>query len=212
AAARRSSPGSAARKWSQDPLAGVVESGDHLGAAVVVGDFNHDGFADLAIDVPDEDVGSDADGGAVHVVYGGPTGLTVAATQDFTQGDLGDSTGPGDRFGFSLAAGDLNGDGMDDLVIGAPGKDVLADGQLRVDAGARLRRQPGRGRRARRRGGSRREGARVRRAGERALPLSGAARALVYGVRPALSNHSSGCRSCRVRSPSRSSTPAASRP
>ena len=50
------------------------------GAAQVHGDFNGDGIADLAIGVPNEDLGTIGDAGAVHVLYGTATGVSSAAT------------------------------------------------------------------------------------------------------------------------------------
>jgi hypothetical protein len=41
------------------------------------GDFNGDGFADLAIGVPEEDTGGAEDAGAVNVIYGSASGLTA---------------------------------------------------------------------------------------------------------------------------------------
>lgn len=97
-------------------------------------DFNGDGFADLAIGVPDEDVGAVADAGAVNVMYGSPTGLAGTAGQHWTQNSAGiaDSAEASDHFGAAVAVGDVNGDGWSDLVVGAPDEDVGAVG----DAGA----------------------------------------------------------------------------
>ena len=55
--------------------------------AQVSGDFNGDGFADLAIGVPDEDIG-DPNAGAVSVLYGGPAGLTAVNDQLWQQDSL----------------------------------------------------------------------------------------------------------------------------
>ena len=97
-------------------------------------DFNGDGFGDLAIGVPREDVGTVVDGGAVHVLYGTAGGVTSASSQLWNQSSSGiiDSVEAGDRLGSTLTAGDFNGDGRDDLAIGVPGEDV---GSV-VDAGA----------------------------------------------------------------------------
>ncbi|MBB6036166.1 hypothetical protein HNR73_004034 [Phytomonospora endophytica] len=60
------------------------------------------------------------------IFHGGATGLDIANPRHFnqdTEGVPGDMAGY-DRFGASLAAGDLNGDGWDDLAVGASGEAV----------------------------------------------------------------------------------------
>jgi hypothetical protein len=98
------------------------------------GDFNGDGFPDLAIAAPGESVGSATGAGDVHVVYGSGSGLGSGSSQTWTQNDLGGGEGAaaGNMFGAALAAGDFNGDGYAELAIGAPGEDVGSNG----DAGA----------------------------------------------------------------------------
>jgi hypothetical protein len=99
-------------------VAGTAEHDDAFGAAVAKGDFNDDGFFDLAVGVPGEAVGSVTFAGAVNVLYGSSGGLTGGPL--FTQ----DNPEPVDSFGASLAAGDFNGDGFFDLAVGVPGEDV----------------------------------------------------------------------------------------
>jgi len=99
------------------------EPGDEFGAALAWGDFDGDGFDDLAIGIPNEQVEGDAEAaGAVAVLYGSPVGLRAAQNQLFSQGSPGVATDPDgdDEFGRALAAGDFDGDGFDDLAIGAP--------------------------------------------------------------------------------------------
>jgi hypothetical protein len=102
----------------QQGLPDRPEDDELFGAALAAGDFNRDGYDDLAIGVPQED-----DVGAVLVVYGSPNSLIFANHWYFSQIDLGDAPEAGDHFGEALAAGDFDGDGYDDLAIGAPDED-----------------------------------------------------------------------------------------
>jgi hypothetical protein len=93
-------------------VGGQAEAGDHFGFSVAIADFNNDGFADLATGTPGEDVGDDQDAGAVQILWGSPTGLSSSARlADPTSSDQ-------DAHGRTLAAGDFNGDGKDDLAAG----------------------------------------------------------------------------------------------
>ena len=86
------------------------------------GDFDADGYADLAVGVPFEDVGIAEESGVVQVLYGGPRGLT-ARDQLWRQGKGGVPGTPyeSNTFGRSLAVGDFDGDGFDDLAVAARG-------------------------------------------------------------------------------------------
>jgi hypothetical protein len=111
----------------------LVEPGDWFGYALAVGDFNGDSRDDLAIGVPTEDFGGLINPGAVHVLYGSGAGLQIGGNQFWTQNSAGvlDVAENGDYFGLTLAAGDYNGDGKDDLAIGAVNEDIAG----LVDAG-----------------------------------------------------------------------------
>jgi FG-GAP repeat len=114
--------------WAQN-TAGILddaEEGDSFGLALVWGDFNHDGFGDLAIGVPFEDVGNIIAAGAVNVIYGSARGLTATNNQFWTQDTVlgGAFSEFFDFFGITLAAGDFNKDGSDDLAIGVPDENV----------------------------------------------------------------------------------------
>ena len=123
---------SGAQLWSQDSagVPGTAEVDDHFGSSLAVGDFRGNGRSDLAIGVPGEAVGTTTLAGAVNVLYSaGSAGLTSSGAQSWTQ----DSTNvPGvvevdDEFGAALASGDFNGNGRDDLAIGALGESVGDD-------------------------------------------------------------------------------------
>jgi FG-GAP repeat protein len=105
-------------------VGGAVEGGDQFGAALAAGDFNHDGFADLAAGAPSERVGSTVDAGAVSVLPGSAAGLTTSGARLFTQ--VGGLVEAGDEFGEQLASGDFNHDGFADLAAAAPTEDVGA--------------------------------------------------------------------------------------
>ena len=114
--------------FSQDTpgVFGGAETEDGFGSALGVGDFNNDGFADLAIGVPSEGVGAAARAGAVNVLYGSAARLTATGNQQFFQGSsgIGGVAELGDGFGFVLTGGDFNNDSFADLAIGVPFEDV----------------------------------------------------------------------------------------
>lgn len=106
----------------QGRLQNGFRAGTRLGASLAWGDFNRDGFGDLAIGAPGHDVSLAVDAGAVLVLYGSTNGLTEVGEQFWTMEDtgLGLSSTFLAGFGTALSGGDFNGDGVTDLAIGAP--------------------------------------------------------------------------------------------
>jgi hypothetical protein len=104
--------------------------------AIATGDFNRDGFQDIAIGAPDADFAPGApatpraNAGAVYILFGRqtfPAGTLIDTnTAALSQPDVKIFGGAADdNVGFSLAVGDLNADGAVDLAIGAPGVDAV---------------------------------------------------------------------------------------
>src|SRR5919109_4526849 len=89
-------------------------------------DFDGDGYSDLALGVPRENVLGVHDVGAINLLYGSASGLTSDRNQLWYEDVPGvPAEGePSDLWGFSLAAADFDGDGYDDLAVGAPFEDV----------------------------------------------------------------------------------------
>jgi hypothetical protein len=106
-----------AETWqrSSSGLSGTATCGAQLGHSVAVGDFDADGYDDLAIGVPGLSLG------AVHILYGSPTGLETSGQQLITARSTDSSSA---RFGHALAAGDFDCDGDADIAVGLPNANV----------------------------------------------------------------------------------------
>jgi hypothetical protein len=110
-------------------IAGSPETSDHFGNSLTSADFDHDGFADLAVGVPDEDTADGANAGYLQILWGSAAGLsgtdssaTVEPTlTDPTTGEVIVGPGPSHRFGETLSVGDIDRNGWSDLFYSVPG-------------------------------------------------------------------------------------------
>jgi len=105
-----------------------TSEGDQFGFSVsTAGDMNGDEFDDLIIGAPAAD-GSVDNSGVSYVVYGKADSgaVDLSAIAEGVGGFVINGTSGGDGFGTSVsAAGDVNGDGFDDLIVGAPHADSV---------------------------------------------------------------------------------------
>ncbi|MGY1440025.1 FG-GAP and VCBS repeat-containing protein [Streptomyces reniochalinae] len=114
---------------------------EQFGDALDAGDWDGDGYADVAVGTPDQSGAENKDGpsaGAVTLLKGGPKGLTGHGAQlldrptgggaqdaedrEATGAEDAGAPGDGDRFGDAVRLLDADGDGRSDLAAGAPGQ------------------------------------------------------------------------------------------
>ncbi|BAZ49198.1 putative outer membrane adhesin [Nostoc sp. NIES-4103] len=113
-----------------------IDAFDRSGTSVSsAGDINGDGISDLIIAAPGADPNGRLDAGETYVVFGNSSGFSASfdlSSLDGSNGFVINGIDAFDNSGFSVSsAGDINGDGISDLIIGAPG----ADPNGRLDAG-----------------------------------------------------------------------------
>ncbi|MEU1199905.1 esterase [Streptomyces sp. NPDC005813] len=120
--------GTPAQVWAQYTagVPGTAELGDGFGADVSLADVDGDGYADLAVGTPGEDIGTVRDAGAVVVLRGTARGLTATGAASFHQNSAGvpGTVEKGDRFGGQVRFVDTNGDGRCELLAAAPGENT----------------------------------------------------------------------------------------
>jgi hypothetical protein len=116
-----SSIGSGALPAASLPAFGVTAGSGSLSTVAELGDINGDGIGDYAVGLPSADPGGDADAGIVYVFLGHsgalsptPTALDLAAASFTITGHAGE------MLGYSIVGNDVNGDHLNDIVIGAP--------------------------------------------------------------------------------------------
>ncbi|KAJ1413943.1 hypothetical protein B484DRAFT_467523, partial [Ochromonadaceae sp. CCMP2298] len=118
---------------SDDSTGFIIEgaaAGDYLGYSVSAGDVNGDGYADVIVGAYGASPNGRSAAGAAYVIYGRGSGFTTVDVRDFAP-PIRDHRGytilgaaAGDSLGVTVSAGgDVNGDGVDDVIMGAPNAD-----------------------------------------------------------------------------------------
>src|SRR5262249_3764482 len=102
------------------PWKAEAATASSFGWSVAAGNVGGDAASDVIVGAPDYDNGSGSKG-AVFVYFGSSSGLGPDGTTANADAVLTLGTGQtGDKFGYSVASGDVNGDGIADVLVGAP--------------------------------------------------------------------------------------------
>jgi hypothetical protein len=103
------------------PAFGVTAGSGSLSTVAELGDVNGDGIGDYAVGLPSTRIGTSADAGIVYVFLGKAGQLAPApASLDLSQAAFTISGRVSEMLGYKVVGNDVNGDGLADIVIGAP--------------------------------------------------------------------------------------------
>jgi hypothetical protein len=103
----------------------TASAGDRFGSAVAAADLDNDGYTDLLVGTPLEDISGQTDSGLAQVIWGSSGGLGAGrASTQLTQGSFGRTAAAGDQLGYAVdASNELSADSPM-VAVGVPGGNV----------------------------------------------------------------------------------------
>jgi hypothetical protein len=100
-------------------------TGDRFGFSLATADVDNDGFTDLLVGTPYEDVGSQTDSGIAQIIWGAPGGLGKGkASSELTQSSFGRTATAGDQLGYAVDTVNELGADSPMVAVGVPGGNV----------------------------------------------------------------------------------------
>ena len=108
-----------------DAVGNTASAGDRFGTTVSAADLDNDGFTDLLVGTPYEDISGQADSGLAQVIWGSSSGLGKGrASTELTQSSFGRTAAAGDQLGFAIDASNELGADLPMVAVGVPGGNV----------------------------------------------------------------------------------------
>jgi hypothetical protein len=103
----------------------TASAGDRFGTTVSAADLDNDGYTDLLVGTPYEDISSQADSGLAQVIWGSSSGLGKGrSSTELTQSSFGRTPAAGDQLGFAIDASNELGADVPMIAVGVPGGNV----------------------------------------------------------------------------------------
>ena len=103
----------------------TASSGDRFGTTVSAADLDNDGYTDLLVGTPYEDINGQADSGLAQVIWGSSSGLGKGkASTELTQTSFGRTITAGDQLGYAIDASNELGADLPMVAVGVPGGNV----------------------------------------------------------------------------------------
>jgi hypothetical protein len=108
-----------------DAVGNTASAGDRFGTTASAADLDNDGFTDLLVGTPYEDISGQADSGLAQVIWGSSSGLGKGrASTELTQSSFGRTAAAGDQLGFAIDASNELGADLPMVAVGVPGGNV----------------------------------------------------------------------------------------